>query len=104
MATDKDLHKMNHPSKIKKNHTPTVKINKQTFTELMCDSCKSTNIKETIEGNVCGDCGLVLEGKKIVFYKPYFSDIQQYAKLGTTQVGNTREALFFHTSHPSNLA
>jgi len=93
MATDKDYHKMLHTPKSEQSNAPTVKLNKQNFTELICDSCNSTDIIETREGYSCRDCGMVLEGKKIVFNKLYFSDVQHYAKLGATHIGNARERL-----------
>ncbi|MFX1337988.1 MAG: hypothetical protein ACFFDK_05225 [Promethearchaeota archaeon] len=93
MATDKDYHKMINTPKSDRSKKTTVKINKQNFTELICDSCNSKDVIETREGYVCGCCGLVLEGKKIIFNRPYFSDIQHYAKMGTTHIGNVRERL-----------
>ena len=65
----------------------------QNIPQLKCDLCSSTNIIETKEGYVCHDCGGVLEIQRFVYHRPYFSDVVQYAKLGTTQIGNVRERL-----------
>jgi transcription initiation factor TFIIIB Brf1 subunit/transcription initiation factor TFIIB len=65
----------------------------QTFTELTCDICFSTDIVETKEGYVCKSCGIVLEIQKLEYYRPYNDDIIQHAVLGNTQIGFRRERL-----------
>ncbi|MHA1196168.1 MAG: TFIIB-type zinc ribbon-containing protein [Promethearchaeota archaeon] len=59
--------------------------------ELKCDCCNSTNIAETKEGYVCGECGLVLEIQKLVYNKPYESLRVQHAPLNRTQIGFINE-------------
>ncbi|MFX1320791.1 MAG: hypothetical protein ACFFAQ_04015 [Promethearchaeota archaeon] len=66
--------------------------------ELKCDLCNSVNIKETNEGYVCGDCGIVLEVLKLQYHRPYNDDILQYAPLGQTQIGTKRERYCFPNS------
>ena len=61
------------------------------FSSVSCDLCRSANIQETIEGYVCGDCGIVLEIQKLQYDRPYNDDILQYAILGTTQIGTKGE-------------
>ncbi len=61
------------------------------FSSVSCDLCSSANIQETIEGYVCGDCGIVLEIQKLQYDRPYNDDILQYAILGTTQIGTKGE-------------
>jgi len=56
-----------------------------------CDVCNSNNIRETREGYVCGDCGVVLEIQKLEYHRPYDKDIIQNAVLGQTQMGFKRE-------------
>jgi hypothetical protein len=58
---------------------------------LTCDDCGSGDIQETIQGYVCGECGLVLEIEHLQYFHPYNEDIVQYAKLSTTQIGTKRE-------------
>lgn len=65
---------------------------------LTCDLCHSENIFETIEGYVCGDCGVVLEMQKLEYHRPYNDDILHYAPLGQTQIGTTRERMCLHNS------
>ncbi len=59
--------------------------------DLSCDICSSENIKDTSEGYVCGDCGVVLEIQKLQYHHPYDDNIVQYAPLGKTQIGTIRE-------------
>ncbi len=61
------------------------------FSSVSCDLCSSANIQETIEGYVCGDCGIVLEIQKLQYDRHYNDDILQYAILGTTQIGTKGE-------------
>jgi hypothetical protein len=91
MATFQEPNKMT-PS-LQKDLFPrsTVRLNQHDFSELRCDTCKSTHIVETPQGFVCGSCGLVLEGKRIVFNRVAFSDIEHYARLGKTHIGTVRE-------------
>ena len=63
----------------------------KSYSPLTCDICNSVNIQETIEGYVCGDCGIVLEIQKLQYHRLYNDDILQYAVLGTTQIGTKRE-------------
>ena len=72
--------------------------NGEEISELQCDLCNSVNIKETNEGYVCGDCGIVLEVLKLQYYRPYNDDILQYAPLGQTQIGTKRERHCFPNS------
>ena len=58
-----------------------------------CDLCNSENIQETIEGYVCGDCGVVLEVQKLEYHRPYDSINLQHAVLGDTQMGSKRERM-----------
>ena len=64
-----------------------------TNNELTCDICTSNDIKETREGYVCGECGIVLEIQKLEYHRPYNADVLQYATLGTTQIGTKRERM-----------
>ena len=63
----------------------------KSYPPLTCDICNSVNIQETIEGYVCGDCGIVLEIQKLQYHRLYNDDILQYAVLGTTQIGTKKE-------------
>jgi hypothetical protein len=71
------------------------------YTPLSCDGCGSTNIQETVQGYVCGECGLVLEITHLQYYRPYNEDVLQYAKLNTTQIGTKRER--FSSPHARKL-
>ena len=71
---------------------------KPIFDELNCDICNSNDIKETQEGYVCGECGIVLEIQKLEYHRPYNDDIIQYATLGTTQIGTKRERMKYSDS------
>jgi hypothetical protein len=71
---------------------------KTIFNELKCDICNSNDIKETREGYVCAECGIVLEIQKLEYYRPYNADILQYATLGTTQIGTKRERMKYSDS------
>ncbi len=93
MATDKNYYNKTHTPQSDRLRAPLEENKTQIFTGLICDSCNSTDIVETREGYVCRYCGMVLEGKIIVFNKPYFSDVQYYAKMGATHIGNARERL-----------
>ncbi|MFW9880680.1 MAG: hypothetical protein ACFFG0_47035, partial [Candidatus Thorarchaeota archaeon] len=63
-------------------------------TNLKCDLCDSDDIVETSEGYVCRVCGIVQTLQKLQYDHPYKADVLQYARrLGTTQIGNTRERL-----------
>ena len=68
------------------------------YSKLSCDICNSVNIQETIEGYVCGDCGIVLKIQKLQYHRPYNDDILQYAILGTSQIGTKRERQASHNS------
>ena len=68
------------------------------FSTISCDICSSANVQETIEGYVCGDCGIVLEALKLQYDRPYNNDILQYAILGTTQIGTKGERKKFPNS------
>ena len=68
------------------------------FSSVSCDLCSSVNIQETIEGYVCGDCGIVLEALRLQYDRPYNDDILQYAILGTTQIGTKGERQKFPNS------
>ncbi len=58
---------------------------------LTCDICESDDIVETTEGYTCKHCGVVLDICKLEYHQPYNEDAVQYAVLGTTQIGSTRE-------------
>ncbi len=68
------------------------------FEELRCDVCNSINIKETMEGYVCGDCGIVLEIQKLQYNKPINPKILQSAVLNITHIGSKRERFVNHHS------
>ena len=68
------------------------------FSSVSCDVCSSVNIRETIEGYVCTDCGIVLEIQKLRYDRPYNDDILQYDVLGTTQIGTKGERQKFLNS------
>jgi hypothetical protein len=91
MATFREPNRMTQPLQKDTFSSSMVKINRHNFKELQCDTCKSTDIVETTQGFVCGNCGIVLEGKRIVFNQITFSDIKHYAKLGKTHIGKVRE-------------
>ncbi|MFO7797530.1 MAG: hypothetical protein ACQERB_12865 [Promethearchaeati archaeon] len=59
--------------------------------DLECEICHSSEIKETEQGYVCADCGLVLEIQKMEYHHPYKEERIQHAVLDRTQIGNTRE-------------
>ncbi|MFX1314410.1 MAG: hypothetical protein ACFE9T_00970 [Promethearchaeota archaeon] len=69
-----------------------------------CDLCNSENIQETIQGYVCGDCGIVLEVQKLEYHRPYNDDIIQYSPLGQTQIGTAKErSCSPHSTHLKTL-
>ena len=75
--------KMQHPSK--------KTIFMTTSQELSCDGCQSKDILATSEGYVCRTCGLVSNEKIMQYHRPYEEGRIQYAPLGTTQIGSSRE-------------
>ena len=58
---------------------------------LTCDVCNSSDIIETVEGYSCRNCGIVLNTLKLEYHQPYNADVIQYAVLGTTQIGLSKE-------------
>ena len=56
-----------------------------------CDSCSSGNVIDTRAGFVCGTCGLVLEGQKLEYHRPFNDEIVQCAVLNKTQMGFKKE-------------
>ncbi|MBY9017896.1 MAG: hypothetical protein KGD66_03590 [Candidatus Lokiarchaeota archaeon] len=56
-----------------------------------CDACDSTNIKETREGYVCGNCGIVLSSLVLEYHHPYDKTVIQNAPRGKTQIGFYKE-------------
>ena len=76
-------------------------ISKKIFSELSsviykglsCDLCDSTDIIETREGYTCRNCGMVLEVQKLVYHRPYNTEVLQHAVLGSTQMGLKKERL-----------
>ena len=56
-----------------------------------CDACDSTDIKETPEGYVCGDCGIVLSSLVLEYHHPYDQAVLQNAPRGRTQIGSYKE-------------
>lgn len=59
--------------------------------ELVCDMCHSSEIKETEQGYVCSECGIVLEIQRVEYHRPYNEERLQHAILDKTQIGNARE-------------
>jgi len=60
---------------------------------LECDICHSSNVQETKQGYVCGECGIVLEIQKLEYYHPYNEESLQCSPLRGTQIGFMRERL-----------
>jgi len=56
-----------------------------------CDACDSTDIKETREGYVCGNCGIVLSSLVLEYHHPYDQNKVQNAPRGKTQIGFYKE-------------
>ena len=56
-----------------------------------CDACDSTDIKETREGYVCGNCGIVLSSLVLEYHHPYDKTVIQNAPRGKTQIGFFKE-------------
>lgn len=57
-----------------------------------CDACDSTDIKETREGYVCGNCGIVLSSLVLEYHVPYDQALVQHApRNGKTQIGFYKE-------------
>ncbi len=87
-----DLRKIRKKSCDKKMASQTEK-NFDPIETLACDACKSTNIIETSQGYVCGNCGIVLEVPKLEYHRPYNEVKIQNAPLQTTQIGFKHERL-----------
>ncbi|MFX1273634.1 MAG: hypothetical protein ACFFBP_13580 [Promethearchaeota archaeon] len=60
---------------------------------MTCDACHSKNIKDHELGQVCGDCGIVLERVKLEYHRPYNEEVLQHAVLGGTTMGTMKERL-----------
>ena len=58
-----------------------------------CDACDSTDIKETREGYVCGNCGIVLSSLVLEYHHPYDQNKVQNAPRGRTQIGFYKERM-----------
>ena len=56
-----------------------------------CDACDSTDIKETPEGYVCGNCGIVLSSLVLEYHHPYDETVVQNSPRGKTQIGFYKE-------------
>ena len=57
-----------------------------------CDACDSMDIKETREGYVCGNCGIVLSSLVLEYHQPYDQNAVQTApRGGKTQIGFYKE-------------
>jgi transcription initiation factor TFIIIB Brf1 subunit/transcription initiation factor TFIIB len=56
-----------------------------------CDACDSTDIKQTREGYVCANCGLVLSSLVLEYHHPYNETVIQHAPRGGTQIGLYKE-------------
>lgn len=56
-----------------------------------CDSCSSDIVIDNGAGFVCGTCGLVLEGQKLEYHKPFNDEIVQCAVLNKIQMGFKKE-------------
>lgn len=69
------------------------KISTTNINELECDTCYSTHIIKTVQGYVCADCGLVVEGQNIAFNQVSFNDLERYARLGKTHLGTIQERM-----------
>jgi transcription initiation factor TFIIIB Brf1 subunit/transcription initiation factor TFIIB len=62
------------------------------YSHLKCDMCGSTDIIDTKEGYVCGECGIVLEVLKLQYDRPYNEEVIQNApSQGPTRIGSNRE-------------
>jgi len=83
MATDKDYHKGINTPKTEPSQTPTVKINRQNFTELICESNEKELLNYTrIEISRIFTClNLPPSFKQLVYYK--FIKIRAALKPGT---------------------
>ena len=57
----------------------------------ICECCSSSNIKETRQGHICGDCGLVLSSLVMEYHQPYERERVQTAPRGKTQIGLYKE-------------
>lgn len=59
---------------------------------LECDICGSQAVRETREGYVCQDCGVVLRIQKMQYGKAYNEEAIHHAKwIGPTKIGNIKE-------------
>ena len=58
-----------------------------------CDACDSTDIKQTREGYVCGNCGIVLSSLVLEYHHPYDQAVIQNAPRGRTQIGLYKERM-----------
>ncbi|MCJ7647791.1 MAG: hypothetical protein MUP85_04200 [Candidatus Lokiarchaeota archaeon] len=56
-----------------------------------CDACDSTDIKQTREGYVCGNCGIMLSSLILEYHHPYNENVIQNAPRGRTQIGLYKE-------------
>ena len=56
-----------------------------------CDVCHSRNIQKTLEGYVCGDCGIVLSRLIMEYHRPYDEANLHHAPKGRTQIGTVKE-------------
>ena len=101
MATNKELSDMNHRTFQKEISKNLSKKKCASYNGLKCDICNSIDIQETSEGYVCRSCGVVLEIQKLEYHKPYNSQLEQHATLGTTQIGNAQER--FRTGNSKHL-
>ncbi|MFW9829353.1 MAG: DC1 domain-containing protein [Promethearchaeota archaeon] len=66
---------------------------KATYTSLQCDICGSENVTQNESGYVCKECGIMLDLQILEYHIPYNQDIIQYAPLGKTQIGSTKERM-----------
>jgi len=56
-----------------------------------CDACNSTDIKQTREGYVCANCGIILSSLVFEYHHPYDEAVIQNAPRGKTQIGFYKE-------------
>jgi hypothetical protein len=59
-----------------------------------CDVCHSRNIQKTLEGYVCGDCGIVLSRLIMEYHRPYNETTIHHAPKGRTQIGTIKERYY----------
>jgi len=56
-----------------------------------CDVCNSKNMRQHELGQVCNDCGVVIESTILEYHRPYNEEVIQHSVLGGTTIGTIQE-------------